>query len=250
MPTSKKSFAPVFSNRFSRKWGGTHDAVDPYVSGYFWTHFAYLPPTLSQWATSGASTTRKSLSITEIRRLLTGACQSVTIPGAVVNKSEFNGLGAIRWSVPANVDWDNVTTMRFIEFSSTPILGIFHGWVKMMRDYRTGTSRLSEYKRHNYASTVYYWTTTPNARDVEAAWCMTGVFPQKDPTDMFGHDLTALEKIEVDIDFNVDYVFHENWVYNQAQEYGNAIAQDGDQIIAGRYGSNHQTYHTAPATTS
>ena len=31
------SFSAINTNQFSRKWAGTSNAVDPYVSGYFFT---------------------------------------------------------------------------------------------------------------------------------------------------------------------------------------------------------------------
>jgi len=234
----KSSFAPMTlpDNTFSRKWGGTKgNTIDPYITGYHFIKFAYLPTTLSA-NVAISDGTLSDLQAGTIKNILASACLSVTIPGATVNKAEFNGLGNVRFAVPSNVDWDNTLSMRFLESSGLPILGIMHGWVRMIRDYRTGVSRLAaagEYTKSNYASTLYYWTTEPNGKNVEYHSCMTGVYPMKDPTDQFGHDITAYDKLEIDIDWNVDYLWHETWTKTDCQDFADkyhSAAQDGGTI--------------------
>ena len=220
----KNSFAPLTSgeNRFSRKWGGTQSStVDPYVTGYHFIYFSYLPPSLGNMVAYAGGPDQIS-SHAEIKNVLTSACLSVTLPGGTVNKAEFNGIGNIRYAVPSNIDYDNTITIRFLEFSGLPILAIFHGWCRMMRDYRSGASTLSNdidtYGKSNYAASMFYWTTQPNGKWVEEYECCTGMFPMKDPRDQYGHDITAYDKLEIDIDFNVDTMWHEAWVRERCQE--------------------------------
>jgi len=216
------AFAALKENRFSRKWGGTTagSAVDPYISGYFFTHWAAVPPKLHEYSpiasNSGVS---DSGTVTDV---LHAACLAVTIPGGTVNKAEFAGLGGVKWSAPTNVEYDNTVTLKFLEFSTLPILAIMHGWVRLIRDYRTGVSPLvggDAYTKSNYAGTMYYWTTKPDGQTIEYAACLTGVFPLKDPTDQYGGDLATIDKLELDIDFNVDYIWHEDWVVTQCEQY-------------------------------
>lgn len=214
----KASFAPLTnaSNQFSRKWSGTQgSAVDPYVTGYHFIYFAYLPPSLGaniKYA-GGPDGLEKP---NEIKSFLHSSCLSVTLPGGTLNKAEFNGLGNTRFAVPTNYDYDNTATVRFLEFSGLPVLAIFHGWARMIRDYRTGVSNLDtdpdSYTKSNYAATMFYWTTQPNGKFIEEYECLTGMFPMKDPRDQYGHDVTSIDKLEVDIDFNVDTMWHESWV--------------------------------------
>ena len=219
------SFAPIRSNTFTRKWGGSGgDAVDPYVSGYFFTHWSYLPPSLGVAidVAKGPDSINENAQAEDV---LKSSCLSVTIPGGTVNKAEFTGLGGTKWSVPTNVEFDNTVTLKFLEFSSLPILAIMHGWVRLIRDYRTGISeQLSgdSYTQSNYSGTMYYWTTRPEGLTIEYYSCMSGMFPLKDPTDQYGGDLTTYDKIEIDIDFNVDYVWHEEWVKTRCT----TLAQD------------------------
>jgi hypothetical protein len=100
-----------------------------------------------------------------------------------------------------------------------------HAWVRMIRDYRSGVSTLvgenspngyNTYTKEGYASTMYYWITKPDGRLVEYAACLTGMFPKKDPTDLLSSDITTNDKLEIDIDFNVDYLWHEKWVMTNA----------------------------------
>lgn len=221
----RNSFAAVAngSNRFTRKWSGTQGAtVDPYITGYHFIYFSYIPKTLermlNQTTLPGGIDT-----IAKVKNFLHSSCLSVTLPGGMVNRAEFNGLGNIRYSAPSNVDFDNTVSMRFLEFSGTPTLAIFHGWVRMIRDYRSGASPLDDtydtYTRSNYAATMFYWTTQPNGKFIEEYECITGMFPLKDPRDLYGHDLTVYDKLEIDIDFNSDTLWHEDWVRDRCQTY-------------------------------
>jgi len=213
------------SNRFSRRWGTVASYVDPYITGYHFVRWSYLPPQLSANVAHGGNKTmmEQVSNNTPLAYLMESATLSVTIPGATVNKAEFNGLGNIKWAVPTNVDWDNTCTCKYLEASGLPIYSLFHGWVRMIRDYRAGVSTIDrepgDYNKSNYAGTMYYWTTEPNGRWVEYHCCMTGMFPTKDPTDLFGHDITAYDKLEIDIDFNVDYLWHEDWTYDNCQAF-------------------------------
>ena len=146
-----------------------------------------------------------------------------------VNKAEFNGLGNIKWAVPSNVDWENTCSVKFLEASGLPVFSTMHGWVRMIRDYRAGVSTLDgegDYTKSNYAATIYYWTTEPNGKRIEYHCCMTGLFPTKDPTDQFGHDLTAYDKLELEIEFNVDYLWHEPWTYDLCKSKAEAYWGD------------------------
>lgn len=237
------------SNRFSRRWGTVGSAVDPYITGYHFTYWSYLPPKLATNVGHAGAATGANIDNGSIKNLLASSCQSVNIPGATVNKAEFNGLGNIRWSAPTNVDWDNNCTMRFLEASGLPVFSTIHGWVRMIRDYRAGVSTLdsangdAQYTKSNYAGTCYYWTTEPNGKLVEYHCCMTGMFPLKDPTDQFGHDLTSYDRLELDIDFNVDYLWHEKWTFNFCQQKANEYhgvwgGLGGSGVINGNYASS------------
>lgn len=212
------------SNRFSRRWGTTANYVEPYITGYHFVRWSYIPTDLAANVThAGVSTMGGGIQQSEIKSTLESSTLSVTLPGGTVNKAEFNGLGNIRWAVPTNVDWDNTCTCRYLEASGLPIHGIMHGWVRMIRDYRAGVSTIDaeagQYNKSTYAGTMYYWTTEPNGKYVEYHSCLTGMFPAKDPTDQFGHDITAYDKLEIDIDYNVDYLWHEDWTYTTCQGY-------------------------------
>ena len=238
------SFSPVLSNDFTRKWGGSQpSAVDPYLNGYFFTHWAYIP---SQLAMNHQHTSGKQGALTngEIQKLLSAACLSVTIPGATLNKAEFTGLGGVKWAVPTNLDWDNTLTCKFLEFSTLPIYGVIHSWVRMIRDYRSGITTMggspgspnsfgeggdnTHYTKSDYSASMYYWTTKPDGVTVEYYGLATGMFPMKDPADQFSGDLSAVDKLEMDIDFNTDYLWHEPWVLDRCQNLATAHHSRGE----------------------
>lgn len=230
------SFVPASNgeNTFTRKWAGTSGStVDPYISGYFFTKFTTIPAQLPGTITENGGTSGLT-DVKDIKNLLSSACLSVTIPGGTLNKAEFTGLGGIKWAAPTNLDWDNTVSLKFLEFSAIPVFEVIHGWIKMIRDYRTGASSLiadatggagpTAYTRSSYTGTMYYWSTQPNGTIVEYAACVTGMFPQKDPTDQYGGDLSSIDKLELDIDFNADYLWREKWVRDKCVGYATEAA--------------------------
>jgi len=231
----KNSFANVANNLLSRNFGGTLvGTADPYLSGYHFIWFARLPPFLYQYAGFDNNA--------DIGKILTGSCLSVTPPGGTLNKVEFTGLGGIKWAVPGNIDYGNSVSMKFLEFNGIPILKIMHGWIKMIRDYRTGTSNLidtetlSGYTKATYAGLVYYWTTAPDAKTVEYYAAYDGVFPTKDPQDLFTSDVETVGRVDTEIEFSLDYVWHEDWVKEKCQEYAEEIFKVKTDVIE-RYGT-------------
>lgn len=228
----KNSFANVPRNILSRNFGGTVAGVaDPYLTGYHFIYWARLPSALTQYA--GIN------DLSAIKNLMAGACLSVTPPGGTLNKVEYTGLGGVKWAVPGNIDYGNSVSVKFLEFNGTPILNIFHGWIKMIRDYRTGTANLEEgddlsgYSKGTYAGILYYWTTAPDARTVEYYAAYDGVFPTKDPQDLFTSDVETVGRLDVEIEFNVDYVWHEDWVKTKCEGYAQDAYDVKQNVIAG-----------------
>jgi hypothetical protein len=219
----KNSFSNVAKNRFSRNFGGTVAGVaDPYLTGYHFVYFAHIPDGLATYV-------YPQMNKTEIQNLLAGACLSVTPPGGTLNKVEFTGLGGIKWSVPGNIDYGNSVSVKFLEFNGTPLLNIMHGWIQMIRDYRSGVSNLQDgenlsgYTKATYASVMYYWTTAPDGKQVEYYAAYDGVFPTKDPQDLFTSDVETVGRLDVEIEFNVDYVWHEGWTKEKCQSLADEV---------------------------
>jgi hypothetical protein len=221
----KNAFIEVMNNNYERHFGGTNIGVaDPYISGYHFIKWITIPQDVVSFLGKGDTGTAKSGIGNDPASLLEGACVSVTPPGGTIEKTEFTGLGGIKFSAPTTVTYGNSITLKFLEFSHLPVLNIIHAWCRMIRDYRTGTSHLGidssaqEYTKQSYAGTLLYWTTKPDGMTVEYSACYTGLFPLKDPQDAFSGDFTAVDKVEIDIEFNVDYMHHETWVHNRAQQ--------------------------------
>lgn len=234
------SFAALLGpSSFTRKYGGTLIGVaDPYLSGYHFIMFEYIPAALPQYTVQFNSGIGSE---TEIKAVLSGACLSVTPPGGTLNKVEFTGLGGVKWAVPGNIDYGNSVSIKFLEFNRTPLLDIFSGWFKLIRDYRTGVTDLidtpmgSGYTKATYAGVLYYWTTAPDGVTVEFFACYDGVFPTKDPADLYTSDVETVGKVEMEIEFNVDYAWREPWVYNKCQMYAAANAANKKGIQSYQY---------------
>lgn len=241
----KNSFAALSKgdNRLTRRFGGgaTVGVADPYITGYHFVWFDRLPKGLTEYTQLGNS---EISTASEIQNILCSSCLSVTPPGGTLNKVEFTGLGGIKWAVPGNIDYGNTVTIKFFEFNRTPILDIFHGWVKMIRDYRTGISSLVDgddgggYSKDKYACVIYYWTTAPDSQTVEYYACYDGCFPNKDPQDLFTSDVETVGRLDIEIEFNVDYAWHEPWVKDKCTQFASAIAGDKTNIEAYRPSGN------------
>ena len=231
----KSSFKRVPNNRFSRNFGGTTQGVaDPYVTGYHHIYFTSLPvglPTVLQ-KTSNADIGSND----NIKQLLSASCLSVTPPGGTLNKIEFTGLGGTKWSVPGNIDYGNTVSVKFLEYNGLPIASIFHAWIKMIRDYRTGVtdlvegSDLSGYSQSKYAGMMFYWTTAPDGRTVEYYAAYDGTFPTKDPQDLFTSDVETVGRLDIEIEFSLDYIWHETWVRNKCQSLSDNLQNDISKI--------------------
>lgn len=226
------AFNAVIMNRANdRHFGGTDASIvaDPYISGYHYIAWSALPPQLTDWlpAGDGYMASGQLGGLSGIASFLEGACLSVTPPGGTLNKTEFTGIGGIKWAVPTNIDYTNTVTIKFLEFSHLPVLTIIHAWVRMIRDMKTGVAGIQggpdAYTKSAYTGSLFYFTTKPDGKTVEYSACYTGMFPTKDPQDMFSGDVTAVDKLEIDIDFNVDWIWHETWVHERCTQIAETL---------------------------
>ena len=230
----KYSFSELGQNILTRKFGGTTVGVaDPYTTGYHFIWFERIPVGILNYITDGIS----GISSTpEIQNILAASCLSVTPPGGTLNKTEYTGLGGVKWAVPSNVDYGNTVSIKFLEFNKTPILDIMHSWVKMIRDYRTGVTDLEDkedgsgYTKATYAGLMYYWTTAPDAKTVEYYACYDGMFPAKDPQDLYTSDVETVGRLDVEIEFNIDYAWHEPWVRSKCQSFAETFYSAKDVV--------------------
>lgn len=232
----KYAFSELGRNIYTRKFGGTTIGVaDPYLSGYFFIWFDKLPSALPTYVQNMGNS--KISSLQEIKNILAASCTGVTPPGGTLMKVEFPGLGGIKWNVPGMIDYGTSITLKFLEFNKTPILDIIGGWFRMIRDYRTGVANLrdyddgSGYTKNTYAGLLYYWTTAPDGETVEFFACYDGVFPTRDPHELYGSDLENISRLDIDIEFNVDYPRREPWVLRKCQELSRGIFATSRQVV-------------------
>lgn len=239
------AFNKMLANTRDRNWGGTWEgiAAEPYISGYAYVAW-YLPEALEKYLEANSKyveeTAKQTNEITKTEtkcgydggasQTLESACTGVTPPGGTLNKAEFQGLGGVKWSVPTNIDYGNSISLKYVEFSGLPILRIHRAWVNMIRDNKSGLTGLwtersgDVYNKQHYAANLLYWTTKPDGVTVEYYAAYSGVFPTKDPQDLFNGDITSIDKLEIEIDYNVDMIWHEDWVYKLAAKEAQARA--------------------------
>lgn len=235
----KTSFAITNENILTRKFGGTtsQSVATPYTSGQFFIWFEPLPDGIMNYLNDSGFG-----GLDEVKRLLSASCLSVTPPGGTLNSIEFTGLGGIKWNAPGNVEYGTSVSVKFLEFSKTPILNIFHAWIKLIRDYRTGVSQIlqdddqgSNWMKEKYAATMYYWTTDPGASAIEYYACYDGIFPTKDPQDLFSGDVETVGRLDIEQEFKFDYMWHEDWVKAKCQSYMSEFTTAGQTIAQYQY---------------
>ena len=150
---------------------------------------------------------------------LEGSCLSVTPPGGTLNTVEFAGLGGTKWGVPGGIDYGNTVSIKFLEFTGMPIQNIIGGWVNMIRNHVTGTyTQITDNSNMKawYAGTLLYFTTDPSLYNINYYAMYDGVYPTKDPQDLYGSDIETIGKLEVEIEFHVDHIWREDFVYDAA----------------------------------
>ena len=219
----RTSFINVTDQVANRNFGGTLKGIaEPYVTGYHHIWWEKLPDIAS---VSDVDSTPGFVNADDAKKILAGSCLSVTPPGGTLNKISFTGLGGTKWAVPGSIDYGDSISIKFVEYSGLPVTQFFHEWVKGIRDYRTGvSSKLTAgvsrtgYAKNLYAGTLLYWTTAPDGESIEYSACYTGVFPLKDPQDLLSSDVENVGKIEPEIEFNVDYIWHEPWVIEKIKK--------------------------------
>lgn len=221
-------FMNVKNNIFNRHFGGQWEkatwSTDPYVTGYHFIRFDKMPKNIY--------TTDKSLEVADMITILSACCTGVTPPGGTLTNIEYTGLGGIKWGVPGGVDYGNSITIKYIEMDGTPIYKINHAWFKMIRDYRLGISvgkkegnyadLSGSHSKANYAAVLYYWTTAPDGITPEYYACYDGVYPTKDPQDSFSSDVETIGRLDIDIEYHLDFIWTEPWVQTKVQGFYSA----------------------------
>jgi len=229
----KNSFSMFERNLLTKKFGGSQGVVQPYTSGTFFVWFSSIPEKITDYTKTGSSGLGN---ITDVRNVLAGACTGFTPPGGTVNVVEFPGLGGLKWGVPGAVDYGNTFSIKFLEFSTLPITDIMHSWVKLMRDYRFGISEKLDgsesggITHDQYSGTVYYWTTSPDGQTIQNYTCYDGVFPLRDPQDLFSSDIETIARVDIELDFHVDYMWREDWVKTACQSFTQYFMNAKDKI--------------------
>ena len=238
----KSAFSELSQNVFTRKFGGTNVGVgDPYLTGYGFIWFDKLPGALTDYT---SQTVAGLGTLSDIKSILSAACTSVTPPGWTISPVEMPGLGGVKWQVPGAIEQANEITLQFIEMNRVPIQSIITSWAKMIRDYRTGVTDISDgdegdgFTKSSYAGLLYYWTTAPDGKTVEFARAYDGVFPTKEPGDLFSTDIETVGRLDMEIPFSLDYPWSEPWVYEKCQQFANDRMMTAKETVQ-EYGESY-----------
>ncbi len=234
----KNSFSGLATNKLSRRFGSTLGGAEPYTTGYHGIWFDKIPKDLPTYVEKEAC---GKLEVNEIQTILSACCTGVTPPGGTLNTVEMPALGGNKWGVPGNVDYGTTVAVKFFEMNKLPIISIMHAWVKMIRDYRTGVSNIQDgsadnYSKKSYSALLYYWTTSVDGKTVQYYAAYDGVYPHKDPQDLLASDIETIGRLDVEIEFHLDYPWHEPWVKEKCQNFSDSFTAESISTIE-KYGN-------------
>jgi len=186
----------VNKNLFTRAFGGTKEPVvaDPFISGYAFIKFENLPAQIRATEPNAVN-------------LLTATAIGVTLPTIDLNKTTIRGLGGTKWSVPTDLVIGDTVSVRYVELAGLPISKIHTDWVYLIRDIRFGASNIQGASKTKYAANLLYVTTKPDGVTIENAYYMTGIFPQRIPSDSHNFDVNTVDRVEIEITYNVDNIY-------------------------------------------
>jgi hypothetical protein len=214
----RNSYESALTNLYGiRHFGSANSAIsaEPYTTGTFYI-WIQIPSRVMNYINN----TSLINDIASAQKALATFCTGVTPPGGTLNKIEYTGVGGVKWAVPGSIDYGTSITLKFIEMQSTVIQDIIGGWVRLIRDNRTGLSNLetNQYLQQNYSGVMLYWTTAPNGTDIQYYCAYDGVFPLKDPGDLYTSDVETVDKQDIEIEFNVNRPIRDNWVFGKCAQ--------------------------------
>lgn len=190
-----------------RNFGGNIASQEPFITGYFFTKW-YLPTNIQPMLTQMDPEAFPSSSAISVQQsVLQATCQSITQPGRTLNKTTFNGIGGLKWSVPTMLDYSDTVSASFVEYSGTPLTKIFQAWVNTIRNGTYGTSPSQDAtSKASYAGQLLVYITDPTGLNIERQTLYTGLFPGKTLEDSYSQDITNVDKLTFDMDFSIDKI--------------------------------------------
>lgn len=205
----KNSF--LHQDKYSRFFGGSagEKPIDIYLTGYHYL-FVKLPDILKKYIedNTAAGSIEK---LDKIEEILSIHNVSVTPPANSLGKTTNQSIGGQKWHTPTNLELGDEISVKYNEYSSTPIYRIHRAWINFIRDTTLGiTPGDTPIYQEDYKATFLYATTRPDGKTIEFCAKFTGVFPNKSPTDVFASDVATSDKIEIDMQYSIDSMYDNN----------------------------------------
>lgn len=207
----------LHNDRYMRFFGGVaaENPIDPYISGYHFM-FMQMPAPLKAYITQNISSVsgfenKDQDSKFDPEAVLNTHNLALTPPGVTINKNTMNSTGGFKWSTPTNMDVGDTVTVRYNEYSGVPIYRIHKLWLNFIRNTNLGITETggetSNLYQRDYKATLLYATVRPDMKTMEFYAKFTGVFPSKSPTDVFASDVTTSDKLEIDMEYSIDFMY-------------------------------------------
>lgn len=229
---------PKDGNIFNKQYAHVVSSADAFVTGFHYVWFS-LPPIFNNVSllhdVKPEDNEVISIGKEGVNRILVATCTAVTaIPSLTINDTKTLGMNNMKASHVTNLEQSDVITLKFQELMGLPVFNILKYWASVIRDYELGVSRLAEgkYTKDNFSGCLLYWMVAPNGLDIQFIGHYSGIYPKKDPRELFVSDYSSSDKIEADIDFNVDRIrIGKEWMITKAKSLQSIIDKDRKSIL-------------------
>lgn len=198
---------PNTNNEFTGMLGGNgRDMVnDPFIKGYAFIRWTKLP----KWVTDAYKQAAEFMeaNFMEFSGLSDMEMSTETVPSGF-NANEYHVAGGMQ---KQNTDF----SLKFTEWSGSPVRAMFQYWVSGIRDPETGLATYvavndGKYGAQHHTGEMLYVVTRPDAHNVggnniEFACYYTNVMPTRIPLSHLTYSQGDRGKVELDIPFKANF---------------------------------------------
>lgn len=188
-------------NTLTRYFGGHNRQNHPFVSGY-WQLYISPPVRIFQGVHSDAINWFHS------------TCEGFTPPSRTLNKADVPGQGGLGSSFVTGQTLTRTFSITLREYKDLPMSQMIHLWTSVIDAY-TGVSEFNgkEWLASSYKGSAFVILTKPTgsfadspltADDFEEVFYFHGVWPENDPYDALGTDISANDVVQLNTSFSFD----------------------------------------------
>jgi hypothetical protein len=188
--------------------GNAASPNDPFITGYAFVRFTHVPPWVDAQFGGG-----------KVKKFLESNFKGLSGLNDMDMDSDgvTTGFNANMFDVAKGIQkGNNEFTLKFQEYSGSPVRSIFQYWVSGIRDPETGIATYvanspgGKYGAVHHTADMLYIVTRPDAHNIEGnniefAGFWTNVMPKKIPLQHLNYTQGQRDAVEIDIPFTGNF---------------------------------------------